>query len=54
MSSCRVTLGEVKSYVEAINEVDECTVNLVFDPPWDKTKISEEGSLELMLSGINL
>ena len=45
-------LGQVKSYVEAIDEVDECTVNLVFDPPWDKTKISEEGNMELMLSGM--
>jgi FeS assembly SUF system protein len=47
-------LGQVKSYVEAVDEVDECTVNLVFDPPWNKDKISEEGNLELMLSGINL
>ena len=47
-------LGQVKSYVEAVDEVDECTVNLVFDPPWDKTKISEEGNLELMLSGMVL
>lgn len=47
-------LGQVKSYVEAIDEVDECTVNLVFDPPWDKSKISEEGNLELMLSGMVL
>jgi len=45
-------LGQVKSYVEAIDEVDECTVDLVFDPPWDKTKISEEGNMELMLSGM--
>ena len=47
-------LGQVKSYVKAIDEVDECTVNLVFDPPWDKTKISEEGNMELMLSGMVL
>ena len=45
-------LGQVKSYVEAVDEVDECTVDLVFDPPWDKTKISEEGNMELMLSGM--
>jgi len=47
-------LGQVKSYVEAIDEVDECTVDLVFDPPWSKEKISEEGNLELMLSGMVL
>ena len=47
-------LGQVKSYVEAVDEVDECTVDLVFDPPWNKEKISEEGNLELMLSGMVL
>jgi len=47
-------IGQVKSYVEAVDEVDECTVDLVFDPPWDKDKISEEGNLELMLSGVVL
>jgi len=47
-------LGQVKSYVEAIDEVDECKVDLVFDPPWSKEKISEEGNMELMLSGMVL
>ena len=47
-------LGQVKSYVEAVDEVDECTVDLMFDPPWSKEKISEEGNLELMLSGMVL
>jgi len=47
-------LGQVKSYVEAIDEVDECIVDLVFDPPWSKEKISEEGNMELMLSGMVL
>lgn len=47
-------LGQVKSYVEAVDEVDECTVDLVFDPPWSKEKISEEGNMELMLSGMVL
>jgi len=45
-------LGQVKSYVEAIDEIDECTVDLVFDPPWDKSLISEDGNMELMLSGM--
>jgi len=47
-------LDQVKSYVEDLEEVDSCSVNLVFDPPWDKSKISEDGNMELMLSGINL
>ena len=55
--SCPVAealLDQVKSYVESLDVVDSCTVNLVFTPPWTKEKISDEGNLELMLSGINL
>lgn len=55
--SCPVAdalLDQVKNAVEAVDEVDECTVNLVFDPIWDKEKISEEGKMELMLSGMNI
>ena len=31
----------------AINEVKKATVNLVFEPPWDKNMMSEEALLEL-------
>jgi FeS assembly SUF system protein len=40
-------LSEVKSRVEMLDAVKECNINLVFDPPWDQTKMSEEALLEL-------
>ncbi|MFD1553749.1 SUF system Fe-S cluster assembly protein [Putridiphycobacter roseus] len=38
---------DVKNKVESIEEVEECKVNIVFDPPWDKDMMSEEAQLEL-------
>ena len=38
---------DVKNKVESVEEVSECTVNIVFDPPWDKDMMSEEAQLEL-------
>mgnify|MGYP003655713772 FL=1 len=38
---------DVKNKVEELFEVTECTVNIVFDPPWDKDMMSEEAQLEL-------
>src|SRR5690606_5747288 len=38
---------DVKEKVEAIEEVSEAIVNIVFDPPWDKDMMSEEAKLEL-------
>lgn len=40
-------LQEVKDRIEFLDEVKECIVNLVFDPPWDQTMMSEEALLEL-------
>ncbi|MGD2034814.1 MAG: iron-sulfur cluster assembly protein [Bacteroidales bacterium] len=40
-------LMEVKNRVEFLDDINECTVNLVFDPPWDQTMMSEEALLEL-------
>ena len=40
-------LMEVKDRIEFLDEVTECNVNLVFDPPWDQTMMSEEALLEL-------
>jgi len=39
----------VKTAVEALPEVSICTVELVFEPPWDTSKMSEEAQLELGL-----
>lgn len=38
---------DVKEKVEAIDEVSEAHVNIVFDPPRDKDMMSEEAKLEL-------
>ena len=45
--------GEMLNWVQkAVSEVagvDRVKVNLVFDPPWDKSMMSEEAQLELGL-----
>jgi FeS assembly SUF system protein len=38
---------EVEDKVAAIEGVNSCQVNIVFDPPWDKDMMSEEAKLEL-------
>ena len=43
--------GEMPGWVEeavlAIEGVKSCTVNLVFDPPWDPSRMSDEAKLQL-------
>ncbi len=39
--------GEVEMRVAAVPGVRDCEVNLVWDPPWDMTKMSDEAKLEL-------
>ncbi|HWE46426.1 MAG TPA: SUF system Fe-S cluster assembly protein [Caulobacteraceae bacterium] len=39
--------GWVKDAVDAVEGVRSCTVNLVFDPPWDPSKMSDEARLQL-------
>lgn len=38
---------DVKNKVEGIEGVNEASVHIVFDPPWDKDMMSEEAKLEL-------
>lgn len=42
-------LGEVNEKTNAIKGVKEAKINLVFDPPWDKSLMSEEALLDLGL-----
>ncbi len=35
----------VENAVSAVPGVQSCTVNLTFDPPWDKNRMSEEAKL---------
>lgn len=39
--------GEVRSKVEAVEGVSGANVELVFDPPWDQSKMSDAAKLEL-------
>lgn len=41
--------GEVQRKVAAIPGVTQATVELVWDPPWDKSRMSEAAQLELGL-----
>ena len=41
--------NQVKRAVEEIKELEEVVVKVVWDPPWDKTKMSEAARLQLKL-----
>lgn len=38
---------EIKEKVESVEGVKTANINLTFDPPWDKSMMSEEAMLEL-------
>ena len=40
---------EVKDNILKVKGVSDVTLNLVWDPPWDKSKMSEAAKLELNL-----
>ncbi len=40
-------LMDVQMKVESIEEINSVNLNLTFDPPWDKSMMSEEAMLEL-------
>ena len=40
---------QVKEYILKVNGVSDVKLNLVWDPPWDKSKMSEAAKLELNL-----
>ena len=44
-----VLLSDVENAVNALEEVDKTSINLVFEPQWDKSMLSEEAKLELGL-----
>jgi len=39
--------GWVEDAIKTIEGVTSCTVNLVFDPPWDPSRMSDEAKLQL-------
>jgi len=44
-----ILIMDVENAVSAIEEVHKVNINLVFEPPWDKSMLSEEAKLELGL-----
>ena len=41
--------NEVKNSIKEIKDVNDVTLDLVWDPPWDKSRMSEAAKLELNL-----
>ena len=44
-------VDQVRYLTNSIDLVDEAHINLVFDPPWDPSKISEDGKDLLAING---
>ena len=42
-------LEDVRQKVDALDGVKTCNVNLVFEPEWDKSMMTEEARVELGL-----
>lgn len=42
-------MAEVKTSVEDVPEIKSCNIELVFEPVWDKSMLSEEARLDLGL-----
>jgi FeS assembly SUF system protein len=42
-----ILMDDVTQAVRAVEGVEEVNVDLTFDPPWDKSMMSEEAMLEL-------
>jgi probable FeS assembly SUF system protein SufT len=41
--------AEAKQKILTIPEVNEATIEIIFDPPWDRSRMSEQAKLELGL-----
>ena len=44
-------VAEVNLAAKALDEIEDVNVNLTFDPPWDKEKITDEGKDIMMMHG---
>jgi len=40
-------VNRVKEIKDVLDEIEDVEVDLVFDPPWDKEKMSDEAKLQL-------
>ena len=44
-----LTINKVREGVEAVPGVQKCTIELTFEPQWDRSMLSEEARVELGL-----
>jgi metal-sulfur cluster biosynthetic enzyme len=44
-----VLVYQIESRIKLLPEIDEVSVDIIFEPPWDKEMITEEGQLKLGL-----
>lgn len=44
-----VLVYQIESRIKLLPEVEEVSVEIIFEPPWDKEMITEEGQLKLGL-----
>lgn len=44
-----ILLADVENAVNALEDVEKTSINLVFEPQWDKSMLTEEAKLELGL-----
>lgn len=47
-------VSESQYAVNVLDEIDETYINLTFSPPWDKTKVSEDGRDMMLANGFLL
>ncbi|WP_458701485.1 metal-sulfur cluster assembly factor [Sulfurospirillum sp. 1307] len=47
-----VLVDQVRYLTASVDQINTAVVNLVFDPPWDPSKISDEGKDLLALNGM--
>lgn len=47
-------LAQVKYVALSVEEVDEVSVDLTFEPMWDMTRVTEEGREMLIVSGVQV
>ena len=55
--ACPVAEGlveQARNVVVGIEEITNVNINLIFDPPWDMTKMSEDARDIMMTSGVNI
>ena len=45
--SCEEIIEDIKTHIRDHNQIDNCIVEIVWDPPWNRNNLDEEVLLEL-------